>query len=731
MEMSGFKTARHVPALWLYVVTCFTFMSILFGIIAIALGAAAIRSTHDNEDQIAVTEERLNALGGGDTQREASVNEGPVETLIAPKPGRAFNTSRAPRSGRRQFNMAVVVHGLDSDTFWYSVQQGVLDAAELFGVHFFYDNPQNTEEQDGHLKMAEDINKARKSLRDGLAVSIPDESVLRSAIARAAEEIPVLTINSGANFSEELGAFTHIGQLEFEAGVRAGERMRDLGVTSAICVRHEVSLALDERCDGFQLGLNGTVHRTDAPAEDLSTSIQDQVRLALDENSDAQGILALGPAGFEPAKAELGDRVCSGDSAPENSDCIEFGTFDVSPGILNSLVNGEVNFGIDQQEYLQGYLAIAFLYWKAAFGGSIGSGGVVMSGPTFVDSAEQAQLLLGRNYTTMDSLSGKILTFLDIRYVVDGKPQDKFWQRVKRGVKYVANLYGTPVDYNEPENSFSNQEVINFMRDEIQRAIDDNVDGLVVSIPSDNAVLRTLVGEAMTKGIPVISMASGVDLFESWNIPLHVGMGEEFGGRQVGKRLAESGVNNAICLIHNNPDAALEERCAGLLAGMQEVIPTAQVQRLRSRETSGAGDNRFQTGQAGLSDRMRDAVVETIEADESINGVVALGPPGSVPAVEAVKQLGAECDGVKTPDSTPARGGCIVVATFDVEFPVFNFIEERSVEFAVDPGPFFQGALPLMFMALQNLWNNMPVGLVNSGPTFVDVENVGGFEVFA
>lgn len=112
----------------------------------------------------------------------------------------------------------------------------------------------------------------------------------------------------------------------------------------------------------------------------LAASIQDQVRSTLAVNSDAQGILTLGTVGFEAAKAELGDRVCSGDNTPENSDCIEFGTFDVSPAILNSLVNGEVNFGIDQQQYLQGYLAIAFLYWKALLGGSIGSGGVVMSG---------------------------------------------------------------------------------------------------------------------------------------------------------------------------------------------------------------------------------------------------------------------------------------------------------------------------------------------------------------
>lgn len=79
--------------------------------------------------------------------------------------------------------------------------------------------------------------------------------------------------------------------------------------------------------------------------------------------------------------------------------------------------------------------------------------------------------------------------------------------------------------------------------------------------------------------------------------------------------------------------------------------------------------------------------------------MVALGPPGSVPAVDAVKGRGAECDGEKRITIRPAGGGCIAVATFDVEFPIFNFIEV---------GPTAPWAYPpfvlLSIIVLQWLW---------------------------
>lgn len=59
-----------------------------------------------------------------------------------------------------------------------------------------------------------------------------------------------------------------------------------------------------------------------------------------------------------------------------------------------------------------------------------------------MESAEDAQALLRRNYTSGMTLNGKKAHELDIRFITHGKPQDKFWKQVKFGVKYSSNKYG-------------------------------------------------------------------------------------------------------------------------------------------------------------------------------------------------------------------------------------------------------------------------------------------------
>ena len=72
--------------------------------------------------------------------------------------------------------------------------------------------------------------------------------------------IPVVSLNAGAAASRELGAMTHVGQAEREAGVTAGKRMKARGVRRALCVNDEPgNQAFDERCAGFRDGLGGSV----------------------------------------------------------------------------------------------------------------------------------------------------------------------------------------------------------------------------------------------------------------------------------------------------------------------------------------------------------------------------------------------------------------------------------------------------------------------------------------
>ena len=61
---------------------------------------------------------------------------------------------------------------------------------------------------------------------------------------------------------------------------------------------------------------------------------------------------------------------------------IKLGTFDMSPDMLKAAAAGEVEFLIDQQQYLQGYLPIAIFAQYMRWGTM--PAGVVMTGPGFV-----------------------------------------------------------------------------------------------------------------------------------------------------------------------------------------------------------------------------------------------------------------------------------------------------------------------------------------------------------
>ncbi len=69
---------------------------------------------------------------------------------------------------------------------------------------------------------------------------------------------------------------------------------------------------------------------------------------------------------------------------------MQVGIFDLSPTILETLVAGEIDFAIDQQQYLQGYLPIVFLTNYIQYG-LLPADPIVLTGPGFVtpENAEQ------------------------------------------------------------------------------------------------------------------------------------------------------------------------------------------------------------------------------------------------------------------------------------------------------------------------------------------------------
>jgi simple sugar transport system substrate-binding protein len=278
-------------------------------------------------------------------------------------------------SDRSAIRIVVVSHGQASDPFWSVVQNGVQQAGEDMGVTVEYQAPPSFD----MVAMAQLIDAAVASQPDGLIVSVPDADALGASITAAVEAgIPVITMNSGSDVAAELGALNHVGQTEFEAGLGAGQRMGEAGVTTALCVNQEVgNVALDLRCQGFTEGLAETGGTVEVLAVDLAdpTGAQQAVSAALTANTEVDGILTLGPTGAAPTLAALTESGQLG--------TIQLATFDLSPDVLQAILDGDMLFAIDQQQYLQGYLPVVLLTLYATNLNTVANE-VIMTGPGFV-----------------------------------------------------------------------------------------------------------------------------------------------------------------------------------------------------------------------------------------------------------------------------------------------------------------------------------------------------------
>jgi simple sugar transport system substrate-binding protein len=283
---------------------------------------------------------------------------------------------------RGAVRIVVITHGQSSDAFWSVVANGVRDAARDLGVRAEYQAPLRFD----MVEMSERISAATAARPAGIVVSIPDPDALAPAIRAAIEAgIPVVSINSGADAWERLGALAHVGQTEYEAGFGAGERLAAAGARRALCVNHEVgNAALDQRCDGMRDALARSGGAAEVLAVDLAdpADAEQRIRSALASGPEIDAILTLGPAGAGPALAARGA-----------GSRVALATFDLTPDVLAAVRDGDILFAVDQQPYLQGYLAIVILVAYLETGAAPGGGDVVRTGPGFVTRENAAAVI--------------------------------------------------------------------------------------------------------------------------------------------------------------------------------------------------------------------------------------------------------------------------------------------------------------------------------------------------
>ncbi|MFF0011868.1 substrate-binding domain-containing protein [Streptomyces sp. NPDC005374] len=285
-------------------------------------------------------------------------------------------TGAAQGAGAARLKVAFITHGGEGDAFWERVQKGAEAAAAKDGVDLTY---ANDNDPTGQARL---VREAIGDRVDGIAVTLAKPAAMKAPIAAArAAGIPVVGLNSGIDAWKSQGLLEYFGQDESVAGAAVGNKLNELKAKHTLCVIHERgNVALEARCAGVKKTFGGEtenlyVEGTDPDAVDAALT----ARLRQDPGIDE--VVTLG------AQFAL-DAVKSVKAAGSKA---HVATFDLNNDLVKAIRAATVQFAVDQQPYLQGYLAVDSL-WLYETNGNISGGGVapVLTGPALVTRSNVA-----------------------------------------------------------------------------------------------------------------------------------------------------------------------------------------------------------------------------------------------------------------------------------------------------------------------------------------------------
>jgi simple sugar transport system substrate-binding protein len=281
-------------------------------------------------------------------------------------------------SGGRTYTIAMITHEQAGDTFWDKIRAGAEEAAKVHGIDLKYSNNEQGPEQ------ATLVQNAIDSKVDGIAVTLSSADAVIPVAKKAADAgIPVVAFNQGFDEYKQAGAKMYFGSDEDLAGQSVGQRIAsEGGGGKTLCIiQAQGSVALETRCAGVKKAYPNTenlqVNGADLP------SVQQTIGAKLSQDASITHIVTLGAP---IAMAAMQAQADSGNTA-------KLITFDLNQDAAKAIQDGKIEFSVDQQPYVQGYMAVEGLWLQLTNGNDLGGGKPVLTGPSFVDKSNIDQIL--------------------------------------------------------------------------------------------------------------------------------------------------------------------------------------------------------------------------------------------------------------------------------------------------------------------------------------------------
>ena len=244
-----------------------------------------------------------------------------------------------------------LVNHVTTNPFFTPTQNGAADACKLLGCSYQWTGSQNSNVGE----MVNAFNSAVSAGVDGIGIALVDLHAFNSPVEKAlAAKIPVVAYNADAAGNARL---SYIGQDLYVSGQEMGQHIASLVPSGdvALFIATPGSLNIQPRIDGALATLKKTpaikthvVATGAALTQELST-----IDSYATSHPSTKGLFAV-DGGSTQSVAQVIKK--------HNLSSVKGGGYDLTPITQQLLAAGSIEFTIDQQPYLQGFLPILQMY---------------------------------------------------------------------------------------------------------------------------------------------------------------------------------------------------------------------------------------------------------------------------------------------------------------------------------------------------------------------------------
>ncbi|MES2666924.1 MAG: substrate-binding domain-containing protein [Pseudomonadota bacterium] len=287
-----------------------------------------------------------------------------------------------------------VIGGSNDDAFWNIIKKGIDDATPGVVANGGTVNYLRLQNYDNFAPdVVQLIRTAISQDVDGLVIPnwVPEaeDPAIKDAIAAG---ITVILMNAGgADKARELGAINYVGSDEYVAGQAGGAYFAKAGKKHVICVNTLPGAANTEaRCMGVADGMTaggGAAQQLPLPTTSFGdpTAVAEAIKATLLKDSTIDGVITISAGDADSAATGIQQSGLA---------TVSLGSFDMNGAGLDRIKGGTQAFAIDQQPYLQSFLAVSLLASAIDFGTSLPTY-PVLTGPGIVDASNIDATLAG------------------------------------------------------------------------------------------------------------------------------------------------------------------------------------------------------------------------------------------------------------------------------------------------------------------------------------------------